>query len=85
MFEMETADPDSAILRLLTVTPEPDGGALFSGEALFHHVLSSNLTLVQALMDSGVDLTATIQDNETALHLVSREGHAQIVEALLVG
>lgn len=83
MFEMDKVDPDSALLRLLTVTSEPVEGAVFPGEALFRPAVASNLPLVKALMDSGVDLTATTQDDETALHLAAKQGHAEIVKVLL--
>lgn len=83
MLELDRVDPDSALLRLLTVTSDPDEGAVFPGEALFCPVVANNLPLVKALMASGVDLSATNDDPETALHLAAKEGHVDMVEALL--
>ncbi|KAL0631497.1 Glycerophosphocholine phosphodiesterase [Maublancomyces gigas] len=83
MFEMEKRDPDGALLRLLTVTSEPDDGPVFPGEALFGPVVGNKLPLVQALMKAGVNLTARNEEQETALHLAAKNGHAKIVSTLL--
>lgn len=83
IFELEKTNPDDALLRLLTVSSEPDEGLEFPGEALFGPILGNKLPLVEALMKSGVNLTATNNNQETALHLAAKHGHAEIVSTLL--
>lgn len=83
ILEMEESDPDGALLRMLKVSSDPDEGPVFPGEALFRPAVANNLPLVEALMESGVDLTATTEDQETALHLAAKKGNVEIVKALL--
>lgn len=82
MIEMDRTNPDGALLRLLTLTTEPDDGPAYPGEALFSPAVHHNLPLVNALMEYGVELTATNEDQETALHLAAKEGQTEIVDAL---
>lgn len=80
---MDRADPDGALLRLLTITSDPDEGDVFPGEALFRPVLARNLPLVNALMETGVDVTAINEDGETALHNPAKAGYLEILRAHL--
>lgn len=85
MFEIQKRDPDRALLRLLTISSEPDDeGPVFPGEALFGPVIRDNIPLVKALMETGVDLTATNEMQETALHLAAKLGNADMVNTLVV-
>lgn len=85
MMDMEKRDPDGALLQLLTLSSEPEEeGPVFPGVAIFGPVVRNNLPLVVALMEVGVDVTTTNEDQETALHLAAKEGHAEIVGVLLV-
>lgn len=73
MFEMEQENPQGALLQLLTLTSDPDSGdkPIFPGEAIFAPIVDRNSPLVVALINRGIDLTATNQDGDTALHLAS--------------
>lgn len=84
MFQLDRSDPDGALLQLLTVTSEPDeGGPVYPGEALFRPAVANNLPLVKALMEFGVDLAATNEEGETALHLAAKAGNTAIVNAMV--
>lgn len=86
IFDMETRDPQSALLRALTITSEPDDDKpIFPGEALFDPIRDRNSPLVTALLDRQVDLTSRDGDGNTALHVAASEaGNAEIVSQLLV-
>lgn len=73
---MEERNLGEALLRLLTVTSEPETGTEFPGEDLFGPVLGNRKPLVEALMKSGVNFIATNDNQETALHLASKNDHA---------
>lgn len=66
-------DPDEALLRVLTLTSEPGRAdqPAFPGEAMFDPIKNRNRPLVMALLNRGVDLTATNQDGDTALHVAA--------------
>lgn len=84
MLEMEKKYPDDALLRLLTMSSEPDlDGPVFPAKALLRPVIRNNLPLVAALMETGVHLTAVNEAQETALHLAAKEGHEEMMEFLL--
>lgn len=69
MMDMEDIHPQAALLRALTVTSEPaTDRAMFPGVALFPPIEDSNELLVEALINRGVDLTATNEYGDTALH-----------------
>lgn len=84
LFEVEKSDPDDALLRLLTRSSEPDlDGAVFPAEALLSPVNRNNLPLVAAIMETGVQLTATNDAQETALHLAAKKGCEEMINFLL--
>lgn len=73
MFELEQENPQGALLQILTLTSDPASGdkPIFPGEAIFAPIVDRNSPLVVALIKRGIDLTATNQDGDTALHLAS--------------
>lgn len=85
MFEMEESHPQAALLRVLTVTSVPAmDKPVFPGIAIFGPIEDRNTTLVKALVDRGVDLTARNKDGDTALHVAaSRAGNLEIATMLL--
>lgn len=85
MFELEERDPQAALLRVLTVSSAPvEGKPVFPGVAMFAPAQARNLALVEALVDRGVDLTATNSEGETALHVAAAQvGNADVVRRLL--
>lgn len=87
IFEIEETEPQTALLRILTVTSEPApnrSGLDFPGEAMFDPVEASNAPLVKALVARGIDLTATNRDGDTALHLAATKvGNLEITTMLL--
>lgn len=83
VLEVEKTDPNAALLRLLTVSAEPERGADFPDEALFGPVLGDHVPLVKALLASGANLAATNKDQETVLHLAAKRGFAPMVSILL--
>lgn len=86
IYEMEEADPQGALLRVLTVTSKSDQDKpVFPGEALFDPVRDQNSLLVAALIDRRVDLTARDMDGNTALHIAAAQvNNAEIATKLLV-
>lgn len=84
MFELEQRDPQAALLRVLTVTsvPAPDM-PVFPGEAIFDPIEHTNLPLVQALLDRGIDLAVRNRDGDTALHVAARLGDVHVAGMLL--
>lgn len=84
MFEMEENHPQTALLRVLTVTSVPGKDrAAFPGAAIFDPVQDCNRPLVKALIDRGVDLTAVNKDGNTALHIAAKVGNVEIATRLL--
>lgn len=85
MFEIEQSDPQTALLRALTVTSEPaQGRSPFPGEAIFAPVHDCNTPLVKALIERGVDLTARNAHGDTALHVAATKvGNVEIAAMLL--
>lgn len=74
MVEMEDTDPQVALLRVLTVTSDPNAAKdrpIFPGKAMFDPVEDRNSPLVRALINRGVDLTATNKHGDTALHVAA--------------
>lgn len=72
MIDMDDVQPQAALLRALTITSEPDTEkAVFPGAAMFTPVEDGNEPLVEALICRGVDLTATNEHRDTALHLAA--------------
>ncbi|KAL0634100.1 hypothetical protein Q9L58_006979 [Maublancomyces gigas] len=74
ILEMEETHPQVALLRVLTVTSElgiDSGKPVFPGVAIFAPIEDRNLLLVDALLARGIDLTATNQDGDTALHVAA--------------
>lgn len=82
-FTMEPYDPQGALLRLITLTEPNQDRIVFPGEALFDPAEDGNLPLVKALLKRGVNVTATNEKKETALHLAAKNGHAEVAAALL--
>lgn len=84
MFDLEQRDPQAALLRVLTVTsvPAPDM-PVFPGQAIFDPIEQTNLPLVQALLERGIDLTVRNQDGDTALHVAARLGDVHVAGMLL--
>lgn len=86
MFEMQDTHPEEALLRALTVTSEPMMGKPdFPGTAIFGPISNSNLRLVRALVDRGIDHTARNSDGDTALHLAAQSGNVEMATVLLEG
>lgn len=85
MFEIEETHPQAALLRVLTVTSEPAvaGKSVFPGAAMFDPVRDSNVPLVKALVERGVDLTACDIDGNTALHVAAKVGNTETAKILL--
>lgn len=84
IFELEETQPDAALLRILTVKSElATDRPLFPGEAIFNPILNRKQPLVKALVDRGIDLTATNPDGQTALHLATGVGDVLVMEMLL--
>lgn len=72
MIDLEERDPQSALLRMLTMTSEPaENKAVFPGKAIFCPIEDGNTPLVKALIKRGIDLTAQDINSDTALHLPS--------------
>lgn len=81
IFVMDKRNPDGSLLRLLTLTSEPDddGKDEFPGQALFNPAAGGDQLLVKALIRRGVNLKAVNVDGDTALHLAAKGGHTNIV------
>lgn len=72
MFDMGDRQPQAALLRALTITSEPAiKKSLFPGAAMFTPIAENDERLVEALIGRGVDLTATNEAGDTALHLAA--------------
>lgn len=86
ILETEQRDPQSALLRILTITSEPDENKqIFPGEALFDLIRDCDTLLVTALINRQVDLTTRDDDGNTALHLAAGlAGNSEIANKLLV-
>lgn len=85
MLELEETEPEAAFLRALTVTSVPaTDRAIFPGEAIFDPIMHRNEPLVKALVDRGVDLTATNNEGDTALHLATQLCDVSITAMLLM-
>lgn len=83
-FEIEQADPQAALLRVLTFTDPVADMPVFPGEAMFDPVETRNMPLVTALLTRRVDLTARNRDGNTALHVAAGQvGTAAIAAKLL--
>lgn len=84
MFDIGAIDPQAALLRSLTVSSVPiPARSLFPGEAMFDPVKDSNLRLVKALIDRGVELTTINGDGDTALHVAAKVGNVETATMLL--
>lgn len=84
MFVLEKTQPAAAMLRVLTMASEPViDMPLFPGEAIFNPILDRNGPLVKALVDRGIDVTATNADDQTALHLATGLSDVLTMEMLL--
>lgn len=85
MFDLGETHPHEALLRVLTVTSEPaeDDRPAFPGAALFDPVKHQNQSLVEALINRGVNLTVKNEDGDTALHVAARMGNVEIASMLL--
>lgn len=75
MFEIQETHPQAALLRVLTVSSEPasEDRQVFPGIALFAPIEDSNVPLVKALIERGVDLTVTNEGGDTPLHVATRK------------
>lgn len=86
MIDMQDTHPEEALLRVLTVTSQPElDRPDFPGTAIFGPICSSNLPLVRALVHRGIDQTARNPDGDTALHLAAQAGNVEIATVLLEG
>lgn len=84
IFEMEETHPQEALLRVLTITAEPEPDRpVFPGAALFAPIEVGNSLLVKALLERGVDLAATNTNGDTALHLAVKVCNLEIATLLL--
>lgn len=87
IIETDTRDPQAALLRVLTISSvvEPDK-SVFPGIAIFDPIHDQNKKLVAALIARGVDLTATNQQGDTALHVAAAMAdNVEIATMLLNG
>lgn len=83
-FEIETSDPQAALLRFLTFTdPSPDT-PIFPGEAMFEPIVAGNMALVTALLKRRVDLTVRNEDGNTALHVAAGQVGASAIATKLL-
>lgn len=85
MLALEQTDPESALLRCLTISSAPnDDKPIFPGAAIFNPIRNRNTALVKALIDRRVDLTFRDDEDNTALHVAAGQaGGAEIVKRLL--
>ncbi|KAL0634675.1 KN motif [Maublancomyces gigas] len=84
IFDTEEQYPQAALLRALTVSSEPGfDRPVFPGIAIFDPIEDRNKPLVQALIARGVELTATNQDGDTALHVAARLDDIETARMLL--
>lgn len=84
MMQLDDSDPQTALLRVLTVTAQPVvDKELFPGEAIFCPIEESNRPLVKALIRRGIDLTAKDISGDTALHLAVKAADIEIAIRLL--
>lgn len=70
IFEIDKTHPQQALLRVITISslPDPDR-RIFPGTAIFDPIQAHNVPLIKALICRGIDLTATNQHGDTALHV----------------
>lgn len=86
LFQLEEENPQAALLQLLTIPFEPPSEAklIFPGEAMFAHISDWNSPLVIALLNRAIDLQATNEDGNIALHVAAAHGNnADIATRLL--
>lgn len=85
MMDLEERDPQSALLRALTITSQPnEDKPIFPSEAMFDPARDGNSPLVTVLIDRRVDLSFRDQDGNTALHVAAGQAkNAEIVSKLL--
>lgn len=85
ILEIQESHPQAALLRVLTVTSEPDKNtSTFPGVAMFGPVEDRNEPLIQALINRGIDLTAKNELGDTALHVaLTKVDNTEIVTRLL--
>lgn len=86
IIEMDTHNPQTALLRILTITSEPAtaGKPIFPGQAMFPPVEDSNEPLVTALIARRIDSTTTNHDGDTALHMAAaKASNLRIVSKLI--
>lgn len=84
IFDLEASDPQSALLRVLTITDPVGGIPIFPGEAMFEPIEHGNIPLVTALLNRRVDLTVRNSDGNTALHVAAAQpGSVAIVRKIL--
>lgn len=86
IFEMENSDPQTALLRVLTITSEPaEDKRIFPGAAMFGPVSASNVALVKALVARGIDYKVRDEHGDTALHVAVKVGIVEIANILMEG
>lgn len=84
IFEIEKGEPQTALLRALTISSESASDRpVFPGAAVFAPIEDGNTALVAALIHRVVDLTATNERGETALHVAAKMGDIEITTMLL--
>ena len=82
---IDTESTDSASASILqTCKPEvAEHSPLWAYDLFFQAVFAGEFTVLQAQMDSGLDVNVRAGDGSSALHCASRAGRASIVEYLL--
>lgn len=82
-FSRDEMNPQGALLRLLTLTEPEDTRTKFPGEFLLDPARGGDEPLVKGLLKRGIGLTATTDNDETALHLAAKGGHPDVARTLL--
>lgn len=84
IMEIEADSPQSALLRLLTITSERKKDVpIFPGMALFEPVEAGDEQLVLALIDRGINLTTRNANGDSALDIAAGKSNAAIGRAIL--
>lgn len=84
MMHLDQIHPQTALLRMLTMTSNPvDNKVEFPGAAIFEPIEDSNKPLVKALIERGIDLTTRNLSGDTALHVAVRSSEVEVAVRLL--
>lgn len=86
MLELEDTQPQTALLRALTITSEPaQDKPTFPGAAIFTPIAESNQPLIAALIKRGINLNVRNEDGDTPLHLAAGRDLGMVTSLLEAG